>query len=761
VLATRNMLAKTSILLLVSFGAIDPNSLCVNAVNALPQSAPHKHLMRRQPEKNPLETKVDSLGLLVQELERVNVANTRPDDQDDTNVLEQAEDEKVRACQQDALGPGKQAARRRANKTCRQLSGRDFGAGTTSQIKDGKARNVCRANTIQGEAARKFCCKSCATAPMQAIFGGDERGADVNGKMVLPEEVRAQRCTGDKCEECSSSANCFHSSHGSTSNRWGAISELSVKAGLPFTSYRSSSYAKCETGDLTELSVIIKAMKNGHVKIFLNDIHKKTLMGDGGNVDTHGGGGGDATNMWHDKRGGGEAIQLSVEFFPNDPNQESSVTLHAEMDNVRPDFEQCMDHKTCLAKMGNMKSAASYALRNKNEYQLSCLKRTTLAPFLRTTCEAWRTCVHKNLRIEKILITALSAAISTSHLSPARAAKAAADAKTFRDDKAKAVADAKAAADAKAFRDATAKAAADTKAAADAKAATNAKATTPAHAQAKAVADTRPKAPAEAKVCNWACYLARYRDLRKRFGTNEKKAERHYKRHGKKEGRDCTCSKADYDKFESGACRGTSKSDNPSSWYTRPTFTGTLGDCEAKCTARPECKAIEYNTGSRSHCELWTKEPQHTSGGSGGTSGYACMKKKKAEATSFTQVTRQQDECFDPSTGDVEALECECMTKLQAKCGDDEECFVCNFCHFEGVCTEWKIANDCANECPEQLLQTETSEVAAAEAKRRSPKAYMALAAKRRSQQTENSSSANILTDNLEGALQGKCASQD
>jgi len=44
-------------------------------------------------------------------------------------------------------------------------------------------------------------------------------------------------------------------------------------------------------------------------------------------------------------------------------------------------------------------------------------------------------------------------------------------------------------------------------------------------------------------ICNWQCYLDRYGDLQKAYGsTNIGKAKQHWAWHGLKEGRDCTCS---------------------------------------------------------------------------------------------------------------------------------------------------------------------------------------------------------------------------
>merc|ERR1712100_63858 len=43
--------------------------------------------------------------------------------------------------------------------------------------------------------------------------------------------------------------------------------------------------------------------------------------------------------------------------------------------------------------------------------------------------------------------------------------------------------------------------------------------------------------------CDWGCYLARYKDLRKQYGKNNyKAAQGHFIRQGDMEGRDCTCS---------------------------------------------------------------------------------------------------------------------------------------------------------------------------------------------------------------------------
>jgi len=57
---------------------------------------------------------------------------------------------------------------------------------------------------------------------------------------------------------------------------------------------------------------------------------------------------------------------------------------------------------------------------------------------------------------------------------------------------------------------------------------------------AKAIAATH--AASASQGCNWQCYLNRYKDLQKAFGaTNVKAAEAHWKNHGQKEKRDCTC----------------------------------------------------------------------------------------------------------------------------------------------------------------------------------------------------------------------------
>ena len=41
--------------------------------------------------------------------------------------------------------------------------------------------------------------------------------------------------------------------------------------------------------------------------------------------------------------------------------------------------------------------------------------------------------------------------------------------------------------------------------------------------------------------CDWNCYLHRYPDLARHFGTNLVAAAAHYERHGRAEGRDCKC----------------------------------------------------------------------------------------------------------------------------------------------------------------------------------------------------------------------------
>lgn len=298
-------------------------------------------------------------------------------------------------------------SRRRSGKSCQVLAGLKKGA-----VSRGKLNNVCRSNVSVvrlggnlGREARETCCKTCQTAPMQVVFGGDQRGAggEINGRMTLPEDIRAQQCTLDKCQECGSQDNCFQTvlakPPGQRGNHVRPYAKLSVQKGLPFTSYRASFYAKCDAGDLAKVRVMITDIQNGIVQILMDGIYKARI----------------------DKRGGfyrqalktnGDPFQLSVEFLPTNTKAPSKVLVQALLGNVLPKFERCMDHKTCLTVMGNMKLRASYALRNKNAYQLSCLMGATLPPLpgLKDTCEAWRSCVEENPSLAKYLKTSLSAA---------------------------------------------------------------------------------------------------------------------------------------------------------------------------------------------------------------------------------------------------------------------------------------------------------------------------------------------------------------
>ena len=55
------------------------------------------------------------------------------------------------------------------------------------------------------------------------------------------------------------------------------------------------------------------------------------------------------------------------------------------------------------------------------------------------------------------------------------------------------------------------------------------------------VAISAPSNATAATECNWRCYLDRYEDLQKAYGTNTAQAASHYKSYGIAEGRDCTC----------------------------------------------------------------------------------------------------------------------------------------------------------------------------------------------------------------------------
>ena len=90
---------------------------------------------------------------------------------------------------------------------------------------------------------------------------------------------------------------------------------------------------------------------------------------------------------------------------------------------------------------------------------------------------------------------------------------------------------------------------------------------------------------AEAK-CNWQCYLRRYADLAKAFGTDTKKAEEeaeaHYNEHGKREGRDCTCPST---RPLAGCPNGSTCVDGLNSYSCKCAVGFTGAHCD-KCAAR-------------------------------------------------------------------------------------------------------------------------------------------------------------------------------
>lgn len=102
-----------------------------------------------------------------------------------------------------------------------------------------------------------------------------------------------------------------------------------------------------------------------------------------------------------------------------------------------------------------------------------------------------------------------------------------------------------------------------------------------------------------------------------------------------------------FEVFGSGPCRGTSAAHNPSEWYsTIPGFQGTVADCQRRCDSNSQCKAIEYDTAATNHCELWTTEPQATSGGN---TRWTCRKKKHSATTLFKHFG--SGACRGTSTG--------------------------------------------------------------------------------------------------------------
>jgi hypothetical protein len=61
-------------------------------------------------------------------------------------------------------------------------------------------------------------------------------------------------------------------------------------------------------------------------------------------------------------------------------------------------------------------------------------------------------------------------------------------------------------------------------------------------------------------------------------------------------------------------------------------------------------------------------------------------------------------ECFDPTTGDLEALDCDCKEIMIAKCGvDNQTCYHEHLCSNENICQTWKDVQ--SPPCPPSLLQ--------------------------------------------------------
>ena len=58
-----------------------------------------------------------------------------------------------------------------------------------------------------------------------------------------------------------------------------------------------------------------------------------------------------------------------------------------------------------------------------------------------------------------------------------------------------------------------------------------------------------PPPPENQEHCDWACYLRRYADLKRTFGSNKKNAAAHYENHGNKEGRNCKCDSSTAEKL--------------------------------------------------------------------------------------------------------------------------------------------------------------------------------------------------------------------
>jgi len=96
--------------------------------------------------------------------------------------------------------------------------------------------------------------------------------------------------------------------------------------------------------------------------------------------------------------------------------------------------------------------------------------------------------------------------------------------------------------------------------------------------------------------------------------------------------------------------------------------------------------------------------------------------------------------CMDPSEGDMETWECECMDQMIDSCGGiDESCFANRMCHNPMVCASWKMTDD----------HCQTKQNVSIKAPQQQGSALMSRGAQR---------AISIVDDRLDSALSGKCS---
>jgi len=181
--------------------------------------------------------------------------------------------------------------------------------------------------------------------------------------------------------------------------------DITVAGGTAFKFYRAEVHTKCPPG--VDAYWLLKPYTDAsELKVYVNDVLGPPLVNDKEWKQT--------MVKGESSTGDGNPQKLHIDFTPANPAQDSSAECEVAAKRVSAAFERCQDKKNCLRVFGDG-SEAGFAMRNSNENQWLCVSGGGLnGQALVSKCTEWKDCMleEKNELLETVVKTADIAAVA-------------------------------------------------------------------------------------------------------------------------------------------------------------------------------------------------------------------------------------------------------------------------------------------------------------------------------------------------------------